>query len=874
MIRISQQNSADSAKRYYATADYYSQGQETIGRWGGKGANPLGLEGQVDKSAFDRLCDNLHPQTGSPLTVRTKRDRTIGYDFTFSVPKSISLIYGLTGDESLLTAFRAAVDETMREIESEMQTRVRQSGREENRRTGNLIWAEFIHTTSRPVDGMPDPHLHAHLFVFNTTFDSQENPWKAGQFREIKRDAPYFQAAFRVRLANKLQALGYGVTRKRDDFELTGLPAGLLKRFSRRTTMIDEMARQRGIDDPDAKALLGAESRERKKSELSMEELRDQWFTQLSSDERKLIEKVAERHFPPEARESMESQAVDYAIDHLFVRDSVVADRKILTEALKRGLGTVTVESTASQLNQRPLIRMSSEDGRIMTTTPELVDLERRMIDFARSGRGRFRPLGNPERVMRREWLNPAQQAAVRHVLASRDRVTMIRGVAGTGKTSLEQELGEALQEEGLSVVALAPSIKASRGVLREQAGFADAETVARFLKDEALQETARDGVILVDEASLLGARDICQLFAIAESIRARIVLVGDRRQHRSVSAGEPLRLLEEEAGLPVAEVTEILRQRGEYKKAVESLSKGHAVTGLEQLDRLGWVQELDSDQRYATLAQSYLEAINQAKRDGTAKTALIVSPTHAESAEVTREIRKQLTHQGRLQGERLIKVWKPAHWTDAQKADPTLYSEGDLIQFHQNARGFTKSERLIITPETKVPLESADRYQVYHAAELPVAIGDRIRITASGKTRDGHRLINGSLYTVTGFTRSGDLIVDKGIFIDRDFGHFTHGYVTTSHASQGSTVDQVFIAISGASLAATDQRTAYVAVSRGKEKAVIFTEDKTELLEAVKRLEQPLSATDITKALRKELIGRNQQAIKPNSSREPPHVR
>src|SRR5438105_7532811 len=153
MIRITQQDSAKDAKRYYATADYYSEGQELVGAWGGKGAVRLGLEGTVDKVSFERLCDNLHPQTGVPLTARTRSERTVGYDFTFSVPKSVSLLYALTGDREVLGAFRSAVDETMREIESEMKTRVRKGGRDEDRPTGNMAWAEFIHTTSRPVDG-------------------------------------------------------------------------------------------------------------------------------------------------------------------------------------------------------------------------------------------------------------------------------------------------------------------------------------------------------------------------------------------------------------------------------------------------------------------------------------------------------------------------------------------------------------------------------------------------------------------------------------------------------------------------------------------------------------------------------------------------
>src|ERR1700734_1205212 len=150
MIRITQQNSGAAAKTYYATADYYSEGQEIVGSWGGKGASLLGLEGTVDKFSFERLCDNLDPRTGKPLTARTRSERTVGYDFTFSVPKSVSLLYALSGDQGIMEAFRGAVDETMQEIEAEMKTRIRMGGRDEDRVTGNMAWAELTHTPSRP----------------------------------------------------------------------------------------------------------------------------------------------------------------------------------------------------------------------------------------------------------------------------------------------------------------------------------------------------------------------------------------------------------------------------------------------------------------------------------------------------------------------------------------------------------------------------------------------------------------------------------------------------------------------------------------------------------------------------------------------------
>jgi conjugative relaxase-like TrwC/TraI family protein len=862
MIRISQQNSADGAKRYYATADYYTEGQELVGLWGGKGASRLGLSGTVDKFSFERLCDNLHPKTGEPLTVRTRSERTVGYDFTFSVPKSVSLLYAMSGDQDILGAFRGAVDETMREMEAEMKTRVRRKLQDTNRTTGNMVWAEFIHTTSRPVDGLPDPQLHAHVFAFNTTYDHEEERWKAGQFRELKRDAPYFQAAFRVRLANKLQDLGFGVERKRDDFEISGITSDVLKRFSRRTTLIERMAEEKGITNPDRKAELGAETREKKISSLGWETLRKEWDSRLTDVERKEMAAVHRRERVFDRPERSEKDAVDHAIAHSFVRDAVLPERKLVTEALKRGLGSVTVEDVTNTMQELPLVR-SEVDGRAMATTKEMLALESRLIEFARQGRGKSRPLGDPNRPCSRDWFNEGQKAAVSHVLGSRDRVMIIRGVAGTGKTTLEQEIGEALAEAGKPVVALAQSTKASRGVLREEAGFAQADTVARFLKDEKMQQAAQGGVILVDEASQLGTQDMLKVFEVAEAVKARVILVGDRRQHRSVTAGEPLKLLEDKAGLRVAEVTEILRQGGDYKKAAKALSEGRTGEAFEELDKLGWIKQVPDAERYKEMAAAYLAAVQETTKDDKLKTALVVSPTHAEANRITVAIRSGLKTQDALTGERTIKAWVSAHLTESQKSDVTQYDPGDMLEFHQNAPGFKKGSRLLITDGVKPPIALANRFEAYRPVELNLAVGDRVRVTAGGKTKDGkHRLDNGSLFNVQGFTRRGDIIVDHGWVIDRDFGHLTHGYVVTSHASQGATVNKVFVGMSSESFPATNERAAYVTLTRGKEQVQVFTDDKNDLLKAMCREDDPLSATDVAEEGKRKKTTRNPLAL------------
>lgn len=445
-----------------------------------------------------------------------------------------------------------------------------------------------------------------------------------------------------------------------------------------------------------------------------------------------------------------------------------------------------------------------------------------------------------------------------------------IRGVAGTGKTTLEQEIGEALAQAGKPVVALAQSVKASREVLRTEAGFTNADTVARFLKDRQMQEAARNGVLLVDEASQLGTRDMLSVFQIAEAVNARIILVGDRRQHRSVTAGEPLKLLQERAGLPVAEVTDILRQQGDYKKAAKALSEGLTDEAFEELDKLGWVRQVDDADRYRQMATAYLAAVAEKAKGGKPKSALVVSPTHAEAARITAAIRSGLKERGQLVEERAVTVWVPTHLTAAQKADATEYDPGFLIQFHQNAKGFTKGDRLIVDEGAKLPTEYASRFEVYRPAQIALGVGDRVRVTAGGKTKDGkHRLSNGSLLTIQGFTKRGDLVVDDGWVIDRDFGHLAHGYCTTSHASQGVTVDKVFVGISRQSLPATDQRTAYVALTRGKEQAVVYTNDRAELLRAVSRPDEPLSAIELTQtAVEKPSVrGRMKRLV---STREP----
>ncbi len=850
-----QRNSARALGAYFAAGrgDYYARGLEVKGAWGGEGARLLGLAGEVERGTFESLCRNLRPGTGLPLTPRTGGDRRVGYDFTFNCPKSLSVLYGLTQATELLLAFQEAVQGTMRELEQPAETRVRVNGEDHERRTGNLLWASFVHATARPVGGHPDPHLHCHAFVFNATLDPAEQRWKAASLAAVKQDAPYFEAAFHARLAWRLRSLGYDVAQTPGGWEVAGVPDRVLRAFSRRTDRIEAAARELGLTDAKAKDTLGARTRDGKRTDQTAEELRALWWRALGPDDARAIKAVlGKRVYCPPAEGDAAGRAVAYAAEHHFERQSVVAVNRLLGTALRHGVGQVTVEGVRRALTSSGLL-LRERGGEALTTSEEVLLEERRMLAFAREGRGACAPLGDGSRPVARAWLSAEQRRVVRHVLGSSDRVILIRGAAGTGKTALMREAAEAVEAGGKRVVTLAPSADASRGVLPAE-GFADADTVARFLVDDRMQEEARGQVLWVDEAGLLGSRTVERLFETAGRLGARVILSGDDRQHAPVERGAVFRLLQAEAGLPIEEVTEVRRQSGEYKRAAQLLGAGQTLAGFDVLDALGWVREAAGQERERQLAEAVVQAVEEGK------TFLVVSPTHAEGRRATAAIRAALRGRGLLGAdERTYPRLEAKGLTAAERKNPRRYEEGDVVEFHQNAPGFAKSGRYTVAKlgrgsavvqdeagQTRIlPLALADRFEVYAAREISLSVGDRIRVTKNGRP-NGLRLNNGTLLTVTGFTADGDVRVEGGAVLGRAFAHLAHGHVATSHASQGRTVDRVFIVQGAESYPASSREQFYVSATRAREQLFVFTDDREGLRRAIRRSDPRPTATEL----------------------------
>ena len=351
MLTATQAKSVIATQHYFEEAlsrgDYYTD-HEVSGSWHGKGAELLGIaEGSaVSKEQFDQLLSGRHPETGQPLTQRVRSDRRPGIDLTFSVPKSVSLAWAIAEDERITEALRQAVHETMKQdVEPLMQRRVRDgkhAASKQKTATGKIIYADFLHKTSRPVDGKADPHLHVHAFVVNWTHDQGKH--YAGEFEEIIRQRQSLQAKFEARLARKLQnELGYGVEhvryaqsgRIKKGWELRGIGRDTIEKFSRRTSQIEAFAKAHGITAAEKKGQLGKVTREQKDTGKSIQQLRQEWKSRLSPKENKIFPNLGKSQPVP----SGDAEAsIRYALAHHLYRQSTVERHQIIGTALEHGL--------------------------------------------------------------------------------------------------------------------------------------------------------------------------------------------------------------------------------------------------------------------------------------------------------------------------------------------------------------------------------------------------------------------------------------------------------------------------------------------------------------------------------------------------------
>lgn len=852
MLRVVQARSAVGLKDYFtgglSGGDIALDDGRCLSWWSGVGASMLGLSGEVTRKDFAALADNVNPRTGEQLTPRMKADRRVAYDFNFHASKSVSLLAMVAWDHRLIDAVSDAESFTMRALERYAGTRVRVHGLNENRVTGNLVCANFLHLTARPVDGIPDPHVHVHAVVFNTTHDAVEGRWKAVQLGGVVKQAPYFQALFHSALAKRVMALGYEVAKAGNSWEIAGVGSEITARYSRRSQVIKERVLRDGVNDPARKATYGARTRESKAKSASRELVERDWRSRLSDEEY-----LALRHLRSNGVRAVDPAVIDesvrLAVLRTFQRSAMVEESMLLAKVLEACPGQLTVAEIRQRYDaQRVIVR--EEAGRRTVTTKEVLRAERDLVDAVVAGMGtRTRLL--PSQVQEISGLSESEAKAARRILESEDLVTVVRS-AGVGQQGelVERLSGIVNLHTGHEFIALSATGAAVAGELRD-ARAKSAVTVAEFLLSEKLHEGVRKGVLWVSDAHRLPVASLEELVQFGVRTSSRIVLSGDRLSRGAVFGGNVLDILERHAGVKPVEVSAARVQRGEAARVVQALLDGRTKDAQHVLEKSGHFKSVPFEELGLHAGRALAAVLTPRAR------GLVVAPTKAMAESATEACRAALKAKGRIARERTVSRLVSEYLSNIDKTRAVTYRPGMVIRFAANSGRFRSGQEWTVTGTNVLghvelrrgvklavlPKNRPERFDVFRREEIQVGVGDRVRITKSVRTRalidiplgivsrkhaKPHRKLRaGSVHRVKDFTALGHLVLDNGMVLKKGSA-FEYAYAQTPGAALAQSADHVVVAVprNDESLL-TAQQLAHAA-SAGRRSVTVVTDRRT----------------------------------------------
>ena len=849
MLSLSNVGNDAAAASYYENADDYYTSDRGPSAWWGAGAASLGLHGAVDPGQFAALLEGRLP-SGETLH-NAAAGRRGGTDGTFSAPKSVSLQLLVGGDRRIIDAHCAAVERALAHAETLVACRVTDDGTTRSERTGNMVVARFTHDLSRACD----PQLHTHCVMINATRRAD------GQWRAIDNQAIYghkmlLGALYRAELARELQALGYAVRVTHEDgrFELAHINENQVRVFSQRSTAIETyLKKHQGLERSEAgawdKKLVAVITRE-KKTDIDRAYLRKQWES-LSA-----AQGIDYNPTPPTLGVLARPDAaavLTQAIAHVSERKSVFSRQGIVQAALECGVGVTTLIDIDRAREEAIACGQLIREGE-RYTTPQAQQWEREILDMETHGRSTLRPIYQGERsalVAQLKGLSNGQRDAALGILLSTNQIIGIQGRAGVGKTTLLKLAAAQAKACGYAVKGLAPTASAAREL--GGAGI-NAQTISAFdnLQSKALHAKT---LLLVDEAGMTSTRQLHRILSEATAAGCRVVLIGDTAQLQSVEAGKPFAQLQAH-GMHTAAVNQILRQKNQVlKHAVELAVDGQTALAVQILDK--HVTEIvHAATRFEKIASDYV-SLSEAER----ATTRVIAGTRYARGEINRCIRSQLGLAD--QGQEFVMLDRK-DMTAQQACSILSYEAEDLLMAEKDytSLGLKRGETALVVERLNhcIMLQRTDGARIawqpalatkltaYVPVKRSLAVGDLVRVTANDRMRG---LINGDMARVSAIAPEGKTLTvsfedGRTVLLDgRRPLTLNYGYCSTVHASQGQTCDRVLIEANSYSLTA-NVNTFYVAISRARHEAHIYTDDREMLPVAMSREIENLAALDV----------------------------
>lgn len=753
MLSIGRLSGPDS-ERYYldkvarGREDYYAGRGEMPGEWAGSAVDLLmETDREISGDEFTAILQGKSPATGEPLGRNSQRS-VHGFDLTFSAPKTVSLLYAL-GDARIADAARAAHDDAVRQALGYLErhacwSRQGKDGKDHVRGAG-FVAAGFRHRTSRA----GDPALHTHLVVANVT-RRPDGSWASLDSRQLYRHAKtagfLYQAALRAHLHASL-GVPWEVPRN-GLAEISGVPRSVIEHFSQRRAQIVERMTERGETSRQAASVAALETRPTKPPTASIDNLRSDWRARAAEHgfgAAELTEVLARREpFPSSSLEDARL-AVDAVLPELTEQASTFDRRDVLrawAERHRRGAEVTDLEQLTDRwLASDRAIALEPADRPYLPrkhSTPEMLELERRLVEESQSRQRTRTSVASAdtrdEILDRRTDLSDEQRTMVRALTSSGDGVQVVRAAAGTGKTYALDAARDIWQRDGKSVLGCALSARAAVE-LREQTGI-PTQTIASLQYELGRgHQLPDDGILIVDEAGMVGTRAIADLADHARLANAKLVLCGDDRQLPEIEAGGAMRGLAKRLG--AIELRDVQRQQhGWDRDALRALRDGKVEA---------WADSYREHKRIV------------AATDATAIRARLVDDWH----------RATLAHP---EEDNLMLAHRRADVADLnQRARERMHATGQLgdIELEAEGRAFAVGDRVVTTQNDRAN---------------QIVNGERGRITAvDPRTLAVHvRFDSGRTATL-----SSAYVTD---------GNLDHAYAMTAHRAQGATVDRAFI--------------------------------------------------------------------------------
>jgi conjugative relaxase-like TrwC/TraI family protein len=776
MLEMKRINGVD----YYNTlakSEYYASAEkgEPPGVWG-EGARLIGIQEKTIDNATLKAVMTGHKPNGEKLAQNAgKENFRVGMDLTFSAPKSVSIVWANADPqlrEEISQAQAQAIEAAMAYMTPKIEARRGHNGTTKETPQA-LIYGVFEHCNSRA----NDPTLHSHCVVSNTCV-RQDGTTGAIDQRGLFEHKLAAGTIYRAHLANAMQRLGFGIEpdpHNEGIFQVAGVPKDLEKHFSKRAEHIKKVVRETGQTSAESRNIIARDTRD-KKGEVNRLELFTRWQTESQAQGfdmaqvkatqttktsmptvADLIEKLTEQNSCFELKHVEQLAATFQQFDPSLNREQLQKQilehpdciKKMAYKTTQNGVEAVPV-FTSKRLEDLEKNAIQSATNRQHETTHQLAPaaVAQVVADFEKA---------------QGFTLFADQRQAVEHITTQSGGVALVRGLAGTGKTTALRPVVDAYKQAGFQVLGTTTTAKAV-AVLEKETGMAS-HTTARLLIDLDKKKTVLNSktVIILDEAGMVDSRQFARLQQHADKAGAKLVLIGDERQLQSVAAGGIFWALQQHGQIKTADLTTITRQQdGDERKASLLFYQGKADEALKIYEGKGAiVSHANRLNAIENLARDYAQSSSPSK--------VAICATNADAQALNDAIRDEL----KLKGE----ISPTGAEFDNADGSTLEMCKGDRILFKKNndILGVKNNE-----------------------------VGKVLEVQA-------HK--NGGLM-LTIETEEGQKTIDTN-----DYNHFKHAHAITTHASQGSTYKNSFYLYSSGA----DLHQSYVALTRHKDSTKMY---------------------------------------------------